>query len=606
VQINRDCQLKNPKPKKFIIGIQGMTITLSRGSMPIPIGLTWVALGFRGTRIPSSGYVARKIRLIKMATNLDLKVNEAWNNALRNWNYPSIPRLVTVKSKSEINNLGKDVAPYLQKELAFMKFPQFQIYANLENIAEKFPENPERGLNVILNHEVGHRFCPYDTITLILLQHAVKKELQGEKLPYSLDGAAPIIMNLFTDTCVNTFSVKKDNKDLPWAYSQLSQREENRKSRLWHVYAKSKELIWSEAILPDDVKLKKEELEAAEKIAGLFTSDFFDSFKWNKRIRAYARIISKFLDNEAGDKGSSLDNIAGNIPKNIDEKTAEELAKRLSEIGKDGLPTNSSGLKEFKDIMAGFGHGDEKKASIIFYDMLSNSYSVMFTTKPFGKPKINPFQPIKWTPSMSVEKLDVNYSVQVGGRIIPGVNSYAWNTRKRDLRGGFEEVIPNLDLYLDSSGSMPDPTQTISLSVLAGFVVAKKAHSKGASIRVTNFSGNGQHKTQEFTRDLAKIYDVLVVHYNGGTVFPVKELLKASNPRQVLAITDTFIGNEKEVSEAILEFIRRHKDNKFSVYALKQAESDSYLKRAGAEIIYGTTAEIFKKVIGKAEEVYSG
>ncbi len=540
-----------------------------------------------------------------METNLDLKVNEAWNNALRNWNYPPIPRLVAVKSKSEISSLGKDIAPLLEGQLAFMKFPEFQTYANLENIAEKFPEDPERGLHVILNHEVGHRFCPYDTITLILLQHAVKKELQGEKLPYSLDMAAPIIMNLFTDTCVNTFSVKKDNKDLPWAYNQLSQSEESKKSKLWRVYAKSKELIWNENILPDDVKLKKEELEAAEKIAELFTSDFFDSFKWNKRIRAYARIISKFLENESKDGKSSLDNIAGNIPKNIDEKTAEELAKRLSGIGKDGLPTNPSGLKEFKGIMAGFGHGDEKKASITFYDMLSNSYSVMFTTKPFGKPRVNPFQPIKWTPSMSVEKLDINYSAQVGGRIIPGVNSYAWNTRKRDLHGGFEEVIPNLDLYLDSSGSMPDPIQTISLSVLAGFVVAKKAHKKGASIRATSFSGNGQYKTQEFTKDLAKIYDILVTHYNRGTVFPVN-LLKASNPRQVLVITDTFIGNGKEVSEAILEFRRSHKDNKFSVYALKQAESDSYLKRAGAEVIYDTTTEIFKKVIGKAEEVYSG
>ena len=49
----------------------------------------------------------------------------------------------------------------------------------------------------------------------------------------------------------------------------------------------------------------------------------------------------------------------------------------------------------------------------------------------------------------------------------------------------------------------------------------------------------------------------------------------------------------------------KNMNNKFSIYALKQAESDSYLKRAGAEVIYGTTAEIFKKVIGKAEEVYA-
>ena len=37
---------------------------------------------------------------------------------------------------------------------------------------------------------------------------------------------------------------------------------------------------------------------------------------------------------------------------------------------------------------------------------------------------------------------------------------------------------------------MPNPIDQISLPVLASFVVAKKAHRKGANIRSTNFSGD--------------------------------------------------------------------------------------------------------------------
>jgi len=311
------------------------------------------------------------------------------------------------------------------------------------------------------------------------------------------------------------------------------------------------------------------------------------------------------MKDEKKDKKCQLDDITENIPKELDEKTATELSKRLAELGSNGLPTNPKGLKEFKEIMAGFGQGNPVKASIQFYDMLSDSYNVMFSTHPLGRPRINPFQPRKWNPSMPAEKLDINYSAQSGGRLIPGVNTYMWKTRKRESKHGEEEIVPNLDLYLDSSMSMPNPIEEISLPVLAGFVVAKKAHKKGANIRSTNFSGTNQHKTQEWTRELNKIFENLVTYYNGGTVFPISKLLEDGDPKQVLVITDSFIGNEDECRNSISELIKRNKGNKVAVYALHPVPNSAYLKQAGAEVISGTTTDIFKKSIGRINEVYS-
>jgi len=357
-------------------------------------------------------------------------------------------------------------------------------------------------------------------------------------------------------------------------------------------------------ILPEDTKLSEEQSRASQEIADLFKEDFFNKARWKGNIKKFTRNIIPFLEEESKDKSTTLDDNASNLPKTLDEKTAQELAKRLSEIGSNGLPTNPSGLKEFKEIMAGYGQGDPKKASIAFYDRLSDSYDVRFATRPFGRPRVNPFQPVKWTPSMDVSKLDVDYSVQVGGRIIPGVNTYSWNTRRRKAFGGLEEVVPNMDLYLDSSGSMPNPIEQISLPVLAGFVVAKKAHRRGASIRSTNFSGQGQYKTQESTRDLDKIFENLVIHYNGGTVFPTDALLEGRDPRQVLVITDTFVANEQDSSQAIKDLRKRHKGNKVAIYALHPVANSEYLRSAGSEVIHGTTTDIFKRVIGKADEVY--
>lgn len=537
-----------------------------------------------------------------MPETLDLNVEHAWNEAVERWNYPSVPAVIAAKSQDEIEGLG-EIGTALQKELAFMKYPEFQTYANIKQIAETFGADSEKGLRAVLKHEVGHRFSPYDTVTSIILDHVIKKELGRQRLPYDNKSAARVISNLFTDMCINTNLARNGDEDIPWAYHHISITKGD--SKLWRVYGKSMELAWNKKILPEAAKISKEELAASQELADLFKEDFFDKTKWPENIRRYTGVISKFLEDKQKDQSTSLDPQSGQYHDTIDERTARELAKRLAEIGSNGLPTNPKGLKEFKDIMAGYGQGDPKKASVIFYDKLSEAYDVMFATRPFGRPRVNPFQPIKWEPSMGADRLDVDYSIQSAGRIIPGVSTYAWNTRKRDAFGGMEEVVPDLDLYIDSSGSTTNPIEDISLFVLASFVLAKKAHRKGAKIRSTNFSGNRQYKTEDYTRDLDKIFENLVIYYNGGTVFPSSQLAVAQSPRQVVVITDTFLGNEQETVEAIAELRNKHKGNSATIYALHPVANGDSFRRAGAQVIHGTTTDIFKEVIGRANHVYA-
>src|SRR3989344_4111252 len=138
-----------------------------------------------------------------MEENLELRIEDAWKKASMSWNSPAIPLVIVTKTREERQNFGQ-IGDLLEHELAFMKFPEFQTYVNLENIVTHFPEDPQRGLTAVLKHEQGHRFCPYDTITLILLNHAVQRELDGATLPYDKDSASKIIVNLFTDMCLNT------------------------------------------------------------------------------------------------------------------------------------------------------------------------------------------------------------------------------------------------------------------------------------------------------------------------------------------------------------------------------------------------------------------
>lgn len=531
----------------------------------------------------------------------DLDTELLWNEALDRWHSPTVPEVIVARTKEEMRELG-NVGSVLQGELAFMTYPEYQTYLNLRKTAQSFPEDPIRGTRAVLGHEVGHRFCPYDLVMSIILRHEAQKELESQEIPYDMKKASQLMLNLFADENINTRNQRNGDEDIAWAYQQLSRDKGDR--RLWRVYGRSMEIAWKENILPEGVELKEEEERAAQQLSGLFAGDFFDKDKWRSNIRTYARTLRPFMEDEEKDKEAALDDIAGGIPKEIDESTTRELAKRLSRIGSDGLPKEGSGLKDFKDIMAGFGRGNPVKASITFYDNLSDSYDVRFATRPFGRPRTSPFQPVKWYPSMGVDKLDVDYSLLNGGKIIPGVNTYAWNERRRERHGGVEEVVPNLELYLDTSISMPNPIETISLPVLSGFVAAKKAHRKGASVKSVNFSGDGQYKIQPWTRDLNKIFENLVVYHGGGTVFPASALLEDGDPKQVLLITDSFVGNAQETADAIAELRRRNRGNNVTVYSLHPVDNADYLRSAGAEVVHGTTTDIFKRVIGKAEEVY--
>lgn len=85
-----------------------------------------------------------------------------------------------------------------------------------------------------------------------------------------------------------------------------------------------------------------------------------------------------------------------------------------------------------------------------------------------------------------------------------------------------DRVPVDLDLYLDSSGSMPDPTRRVAPIALAGAVLALSALRAGARVQATTWSGPQQVAgTDGFVRDEDRVLDAVVAHFGGSTSFPV-------------------------------------------------------------------------------------
>lgn len=127
----------------------------------------------------------------------------------------------------------------------------------------------------------------------------------------------------------------------------------------------------------------------------------------------------------------------------------------------------------------------------------------------------------RWECADPLDELDWLQSVLQSPTIVPGLS-----TVKRDYGEQPSELptlVPiDLDIYVDSSGSMPDPRQQTSWLTLAGAIIALSALRAGASVQVTLWSGKDEvRRTAGFVRDTQAILAVLTDFFGGATAFPI-------------------------------------------------------------------------------------
>lgn len=548
---------------------------------------------------------------MNMAENLEILINNGWTEALKSWGSPSIPRIIAVKDESKLNSLG-NIGNVLKEQFAFMQYPSFQVYANLMNIKKSFSDFA-RGYKTIVKHELGHRFCSYDMVTSLFLIRKAEKELIGCGFSKSDSKQfSGTVLNLFADTCINTALVYDKDEDIPWAYKELSASKKE-PDALWHVYMNSYEQLWNKPILPEG-SISEEEKKAGTEIFELFNQrNPLEKSRWEDAIGKYARILAPFLKKESPNSQANAQvmdkSASGSVPQGKElEGILDDVARKIADIGEDGLPKNENAVREFREFVeeyglnAGTGDGNAAKAGIMFYEQLAKKYNIKFASKPFGNPRSSPFSLKKWSPSDPIGDLDVPQSVISSGVLIPGSTTQKWQSRVTQRKGGEHEAIPTLDIFLDSSGSMPNPLEVVSLPVLSGFVAARRAIRNG--VRVVNYSQS--YNALSRTTGLRDVYESLVIYHGGGTTFPVNELLEnpADDPRLTLIITDTFLANIDETIAAIRKLRQRNKNNRVTIYAITNLPNYEDLNNAGAECIHGTTPNIFKHVLGKTERAY--
>jgi hypothetical protein len=414
----------------------------------------------------------------------------------------------------------------------------------------------------ILAHEIGHHvYAPAD-----LSDHARMIAHMRWGLP-TKEHLAGFISNLYTDLLINDRLQRSAGLSVASVYQTLGNNSDD---ALWNVYMRMYEILWSlQSGTLTHGKLSDNQEGDAHLGARLIRSYARD---WLDGAGKFAALCLPYL---LEDEGRDMQKIlrgwrdmqnagAGGQPQGLTEMDPTErsgaihpaLDPQLSGLG-EAPPKEAEGQAasqgqsrepfEYGEILRALGLDlSAHEAAVRYYRERAAPNLVRFPERvrpESTEPLPEGLEP--WDIGSALEDADWTESVMLSPHIIPGMTTVqrVWGTTE----GGQPRREPlDLDLYVDSSGSMPNPQVTVSYLTLAGAIIALSALRAGARVQATLWSGTRQFQsTPGFVTDSQQILEVLTGFIGGSTAFPIHVLRDtfakrgpADRPVHILIISD--------------------------------------------------------------------
>jgi len=421
----------------------------------------------------------------------------------------------------------------------------------------------------VLAHEIGHHVLAPATLT----DHVRMIARMRRALP-TLEQHAAMVANLYTDLLINDRLQRGAGLRMAGVYRAMAAHSPGAGGAVWALYMRIYEILWS--------------LERGS-LGGGATDDRLEGDAWlgARLVRSYARDwldgsgrfaalllphlledtqsaarIEKLLDTRAAAAGANPSGLV-----DVDAGEAEGAVHPAADPELSGLEEGDEesaappGTTERNRPAAGqarepFEYGailraagidlSDHEAAVRYYRERALPHLVPFPGRPGprgGDPLPEGLEP--WELGDPLDAADWLQTVLQSPHVVPGMTTVqrVWGTTEAHEP---RRIPLDLDLYVDSSGSMPNPQRVTSYPALAGAILCLSALRAGASVQVTLWSGARQFtKTPGFVRDETAALRVLTDFFGGGTAFPVHVLRdtwahrpKTANPAHLLVISD--------------------------------------------------------------------
>jgi hypothetical protein len=415
-----------------------------------------------------------------------------------------------------------------------------------EHQVERFPTE-------ILAHEIGHHvYAPGN-----LRDHGRMIARMRVSLP-TQEHLAPLVANLYTDLLINDRLQRAAELDIAGVYQVLA-RGESAAGRAWALYMRIYEILWSrprgelargkiDPALEGDAHLgarlirsyAKEPVDGAGRFAALCLPYLLEDNGQNIESLLRGWLDTRDSGRGAGDVPAGLTEIEegeqeGALHPALDPELTgfgdeEETPKRRDRRGPPAEHRSHGGGTgqcrepfEYGAILKSLGLDlSDHEIAVRYYRERASGQLVRFPTRAMPEsvePLPEGLDP--WEIGMPLEEVDWLQSVLRSPHVVPGLTTLqrSWGT----MGGALPEKRPvDLDLYVDCSGSMPNPQVTVSYLALAGAIIALSALRVGSRVQATLWSGARQFETSHgFIAEPRRILQILTGYLGGATAFPI-------------------------------------------------------------------------------------
>ncbi len=433
----------------------------------------------------------------------------------------------------------------------------------------------------ILGHEIGHHvLCPGD-----LSDNARMLARLRRVLP-TVEARAPMIANMYGDLLINDRLQRARGLDMAGVYQTIGRIEGPPSDRLWTFYLRIYEVLWS---LPKGLLAgaRIDERIESDAVLGARLVRVFGRRWLDGSARFGALCLPYLIDPEhpaasgsfviwqdatAAGSGGWPDGLTSIDPGELETVRHPAFDPELNGIGSTdgsklddtkaaaddgphepisgtamGSPGQSRELYEYGQLLGASGVSlTPAEVAIRYYRERARAHLVPFPSRRSPVSTEPLAEGVEaWDVGEPLPAIDWTESAMRSPVLIPGITTVQrqWGT----VEGAEPARVPvDLDLYVDSSGSMPDPQAATSYLTLAGAIVALSALRAGARVQVTLWSGVHEVLvTDGFVRDQHAILAVLTGFFGGGTAFPLPTLRETyasrkpdAPPAHVLVISD--------------------------------------------------------------------
>lgn len=508
-------------------------------------------------------------------TNLKEQWESQWQEALALWS-----RFTKLREPRWCFNVADEKSEGLTGSFAMIRLDDHAVVVSLPQILSNQLQNYPLE---IMGHEIGHHvFCPGDLTDQGRMLARMRRALP------SREHHAPFIANLYSDLLINDRLQRSAGLKMHEVFKALKTATTD---ELWTLYMRIYENLWGlpkgtiatgsiTAELDLDAQLgarvirayAKDWLKGAGRFAALCLNYLLKSdaqetqriFKgWNDiRNSGASEIPDGLVDIDADEIEGAIHPMYDDDLSGISGEAAKDSKGTGSTIAPNAQNVGSAGQCrepfEFGEILKGLGINlTPQEIAVKYYRERSIPHLIKFPTRDMPESKEPLIEGLDiWDIGSSIDEVDWFESAMISHKVIPGVTTV--QRLYGTASGSMPEREPiDLDLYVDCSGSMPNPQHSTSYLTLAGAIISLSALRVGSRVKATLWSGKHDFQTtHEFIRDENEILKILTGYIGGATAFPIHLLRDTFQPRKpndrpvhILVISDDGVDTMFDTDE---------------------------------------------------------